>query len=148
MTEASEAMRDYLMRGWQVERRVQAREAQLDTLRDRMTRVRSAAPKGPAGEIRGPRVDWTDAVDALADAEAVYLKEIAEMCAVKKAIRTQIEAVEPAHYRELLEYRYVYCLSWDDVADKLGYDRRYVFKLHNRALKALIEEADHGQGAV
>ena len=142
MTQATEAVRARLLRGWKLERRVKAREEQLDVLRDRMQRVRSAAPRGLAGDRRGPKADWTDAVDALADAEAEYLKEISAMCAVKGEVKREVGAVRTDLYRELLEYRYVYCLGWEEVADRLGYDLRYVYKLHDKALK----EVAHGEG--
>lgn len=127
----------YLQRGWKLEKRVRAREEQLQALRDRITRVRSAMPVGLAGDRRGPKRDWTDAVDALTDAEGDYVREIAALYGVQREIRDALEAVEPEIYRELLQYRYIYCLDWDAVAEKLDYDRRYVFKLHDRALRAL-----------
>lgn len=150
------AAKEYLLRGWKVELRVRAREAQLDVLRDRMARVRSSAPSGLAGGRKGPRRDWTDAVDALADAESDYLREIAELCRVKRELSEAVATVEGEVYRDLLQYRYLYCLDWDAVADRLGYERRYVFKLHDKALRALEavlegrlddREALHGQDA-
>lgn len=128
--------KEYLQRGWHVEGRVKAREDQLELLRDRMARVRMSAPR-LAGDRRGPRRDWTEAVDALTDAETEYLKEIAELCRVQREIRSAVEGVASALHRELLEYRYIYCLSWDEIAKRLGYDKRYVFKLHDRALREM-----------
>lgn len=34
----------------------------------------------------------------------------------------------------LLLLRYVECLSWTQVAERMNYDRRYVFKLHKKTL--------------
>lgn len=135
--------KEYLQRGWHAEGRVKAREDQLEVLRDRMARVRSAAPS-PAGDRRGPRRDWTEAVDALADAETAYLKEIAELCRVQREIRLAVETVGSALHRELLEYRYIYCLGWEEIAKRLGYDKRYVFKLHDRALREMGKEKHEG----
>lgn len=137
MLENERPIKVYLQRGWDAEQRVRIREEQLEALRDRMGRVRSAAPKGPAGDRRGPKADWTEAVDALTDAEGAYLKEIAALYGLQKEIRALIEGVEPAHYRELLQYRYIFCLGWDEIAEKMHYDKRYLFKLHDRALKVM-----------
>ena len=144
MTCNTEAGKAYLMRGWNLEKRVKAREDQLDVLRDRMQRVRSAAPKGPAADRKGPQVDWTEVVDALVDAEGEYLKEIAELYRIQGEIRKVISKVEPEHYRTLLQYRYLLCLGWDEIADRMCYDARYIYKLHDKALRAL-EEAAHGE---
>jgi len=146
MTRNEDVMKAYLLRGWDAEKRVQAREAQLDVLHDRMKRVRSAAPR-VTGDRRGAQVDWTDVVDTLVDAEAEYLQDIASLYQVKAEIKRAISGLMPEHYRALLEYRYVDGLNWDNVAERLHYERRYVLKLHERALRAL-EEKLNGEGKV
>ena len=128
--------KEYLQRGWNLEQRVRVREEQLARLRERMARVRGSAPK-VMGDRRGPQQDWTDAVDALVDAESDYVKEIRDLFLVKRQITDALDSVEPELYRELLQYRYVFGLGWDEIADRLQYDKRYVFKLHDRALKAV-----------
>ena len=145
MTLETEARKAYLMRGWNLEKRVKAREDQVDVLRDRMQRVRSAAPKGLAGDRKGPQTDWTEVVDALVDAESEYLKEIAELYRIQGEIRKVLAKVEPEHYRTLLQYRYLLCLGWDEIADRMCYDPRYIYKLHDKALRAL-EEVMNGEG--
>lgn len=39
--------------------------------------------------------------------------------------------------RELLIMRYLWLYKWQDIADALGYDLRYVYKLHVKALEEL-----------
>ena len=39
--------------------------------------------------------------------------------------------------RKLLCYRYVECMTWKDVALRLGYGKRHVFKMHSRALEKM-----------
>ena len=60
MTRNTEAGKAYLMRGWDLEKRVKAREDQLDVLRDRMQRVRSAASSmsAAAAPSRSPSVRY------------------------------------------------------------------------------------------
>ena len=129
--------KEYLQRGWNLEQRVRVREEQLARLRDRMARIRGSAPKGLAGDRHGPQRDWTDAIDALVDAEADYVKEIRDLCLVKRQITDALSDVEPELYRELLQYRYVYGMGWEEIAEKLQYDKRYVFRLHEKALKVV-----------
>lgn len=38
-------------------------------------------------------------------------------------------------HRALLTEYYINCKSWEDVADSIGYEMRYVQKLHGRALE-------------
>lgn len=51
------------------------------------------------------------------------------------ALATRIcQEVEDETAQTLLLLRYVECLSWTQVAERMNYDRRYVFKLHKKTL--------------
>lgn len=39
-------------------------------------------------------------------------------------------------HQELLRYRYLDFKTWDEIADIMYYDRRYIYKLHRAALEA------------
>ena len=55
-----------------------------------------------------------------------------------KLTQELINAVpDSLNIRELLNMRYVQCLRWDDVADCMYLDRRWVLRLHKRALDYL-----------
>ena len=43
-------------------------------------------------------------------------------------------------YRVIMELRYMECLSWAEIADKLGYCRQHVNRCHGEALKMLQNE--------
>jgi len=58
---------------------------------------------------------------------------------LKKEILNVINEIEDFRYRLLLEMRYINCKDWDEVANTLGYDTRYILKLHGRALKEIDE---------
>lgn len=44
---------------------------------------------------------------------------------------------EDASYQLLLEMRYINNKGWDDVASNMGYDKRWVMRLHGKALKEI-----------
>ena len=54
---------------------------------------------------------------------------------LKKEIMGVIKAVENPEYQTLLEKRYLCFLSWEKIAVDMGYDLRYIHKLHTRALE-------------
>lgn len=49
-------------------------------------------------------------------------------------ISVQVEAVEPLQYRELLALRYINCLPWAVIAERMGYTERRIYQLHGTAL--------------
>jgi len=65
--------------------------------------------------------------------------DIDRLIDLKKEILNVINEIEDFRYRLLLEMRYINCKDWDEVANTLGYDTRYILKLHGRALKEIDE---------
>lgn len=49
-------------------------------------------------------------------------------------VKNAINEMEDEKEKELLTYRYIRCLSWEKVAEKMGYSYRHTTKLHGRAL--------------
>lgn len=56
-------------------------------------------------------------------------------------VKTIIKGVEDGRNRELLSRRYISCQLWEDIADDMHIERRYLFRLHNQALDELIERS-------
>ncbi len=127
-----EATKDWLMRAWRTEDKVRELEHQVAVLKDRLSAVRASHVDGmPRG---GRRPDWTEAADALTDETRAMEREITGLCARRREVRDVIRTVRPDLYRELLEYRYLCYLPWPRVAERMGYEERYIYKLHNKAL--------------
>ena len=59
---------------------------------------------------------------------------IREMCRLKRLAQEAIDRVDEARLREVLELYYIDGYSWDAVAKRMGIDKRWMFRLHGRAL--------------
>ena len=57
-----------------------------------------------------------------------------DLADVNRAIARVIREVKNYDYQDLLVKRYVFGEPWEKIATDLGYDLRYVHKLHGRAL--------------
>lgn len=55
----------------------------------------------------------------------------------KTEILGAINSVDNELYRSLLTAYYINCKSWEEVAQELHYDVRWVYRLHGRALQAI-----------
>lgn len=55
----------------------------------------------------------------------------------KSEILAAIHSVDNDLYRALLTAYYVNCKTWEEVAQDLSYDLRWVYRLHGRALQAI-----------
>lgn len=133
--------KEYLLQAWNIDRRIEAKIEERDRLRakleaGRMTRL-TGMPRGGGG-------DWTDTVSRVIELDRQISGEIMQLCAVKREVNAAIEAVEPIRYREILALRYRNYMRWEEIAETMGYDKRYMFKIHGRALRAVrLPEKGH-----
>lgn len=64
--------------------------------------------------------------------------EIDRLVELKDEIRHVVDAVESQEQKFLLEERYLCFRSWEQIAAEMGYGIDNVFKLHRKALSAVV----------
>ena len=134
--------KEYLSQARQIDQRIEARCEERDRLLSRLTTGRMTHLTGMP---RGGGYDWTDAVSKLVELEREIGQEIMDLCRLKREINETIDRVEDMTYRRLLELRYRNYMRWDDIADAMGYDVRWVYILHGRALRE-VRVPGEGEG--
>lgn len=71
------------------------------------------------------------------------IKELKSQQMIERAIIQRFidkQELDEISYK-LLNYRYVDCMKWDDVAIWLGYHKHHLYKLHTGAIKNLLPNA-------
>lgn len=74
-----------------------------------------------------------DAIDRLEELKLDCTEKMQELLVNKFKIDEKIEKVEQP-YKNVLFYRYTRGMSWNKVADELGYTIQYIWELHGEAL--------------
>ena len=97
-------------------------------------RLEAGRSSNISGMPRGGAVDWTVTADRVIELEQRYNEKIREMCRLKQAAQDAIDLVEEARLRELLELYYLDGYTWEQVAETMHLDLRWVYRLHGRAL--------------
>ena len=89
--------------------------------------------------------DMMSTVDKIVDMQAVINAEIDRLVNLKEEARSKINQLKDTRYVSLLTDYYINCKTWEQVADDMGYDLRWVYRLHGRALQSSskIFEIDH-----
>ena len=124
--------KEFLRECRRIDRRIDWRREQLDRLRAQLEHGRRPQLTGmPRGGHGG---DWTATADKLIDLESRLDADLRRMCDMKQAAMDAIAAVGDPRLRDVLELYYLCGYSWEGVAEKLGYDLRWVYRLHGRAL--------------
>ncbi len=114
-------------------------DRRVDEATERAERLRAQLEAGRMSQItgmpRGGAADWTATADSLILLERRVNARIREMVRLKQAAQDAIDAVEEARLREVLELYYIDGFTWEQVAKRMRLDKRWVFRLHDRALQ-------------
>ena len=95
----------------------------------KITPVLSQVPGG--GESGSPIERPMDKVDEL---ERKITQAIDELADIRMEIEAVLGQLEDDTLRELMEYRYIDGLTWEQVAEKMHYSWRHTCRLHGEAL--------------
>ena len=141
--------KEFLRRAREVDRRVDEAQERAERLREKLEAGRMS---DLTGMPRGGGADWTETADKLIELERVVNQRTRELVRWKLAAIDAIWAVEEPRLSEVLELYYIDGLTWEQVAQRMGRDIRWVYRLHGRALLCVkvpeeVRGNDAGLGA-
>ena len=123
--------KEFLRRARSVDRRVDEASERVERLRERLEAGRMSRLTGMP---RGGSGDWTQTADRLIELEQAVNQRTRELVRWKLAAIDAIRQVEEPRLAEVLELYYIDGLTWEQVAQRMGLDQRWVYRLHGRAL--------------
>lgn len=85
----------------------------------------------------------TDAVYKLVDLEERITDKIDKYVDMREEAARVIDRMPQESERELLRYRYLCSMKWDEIAEKMNVDPRTVYKIHGRALLSFVKVMPH-----
>ena len=134
--------KEFLRQARDVDRRVDEAQERVDRLRARLEAGRLSRVTGMP---RGGGADWTETADRLIELERVVNARTREWVRWKLDAIDAIRSVGEPRLAEVLELYYIDGLTWEQVAQRMGLDQRWVYRLHGRALLEVRvpEEAEH-----
>lgn len=122
-------------------RRVRGIDRRIDEAQERAERIRARLEAGRMSRVTGmPRggvSDWTRTADRLIELEQRVNAQIREMVRWKLAAIDAIDQVDEARLRVVLELYYLDGYTWDEVSRLIGKDKRWVLRLHGKALQRI-----------
>lgn len=133
--------KDYMMQARYLDRRIKSKTEQMQQMRDlavQVTQVISDMPKAPSGSTSR----MADTVSKIIDYETEISIDLEKLVLLKKDILAMTKMLTKPEYQMILEKRYVDMQRWDDIADDLGFDPRWVQRLHGKALAELQQYID------
>lgn len=123
--------KEFLRRARSVDRRVDEAQERVQRLR---ARLESGRMSSVTGMPRGGSSDWTTTADRLIELEQAVNERTREMVRWKLAAIDAIHSVEDPRLAEVLELYYIDGFTWEQVAQRMALDLRWVYRLHGKAL--------------
>ena len=123
--------KEFLRRARSVDRRVDEAQERVQRLR---ARLESGRMSSVTGMPRGGSSDWTQTADRLIELEQAVNERTRELVRWKLAAIDAIRQVEEPRLAEVLELYYIDGFTWEQVAQRMALDLRWVYRLHGKAL--------------
>ncbi len=132
--------KEYLSQAWYVDKMIDAKLEEASGLRALATKATPVLSDMPSGATRNIH-SREQIIVRIIDLEREVNADIDRLLALKREISTAIKAVPNRDYRLLLELRYLAFKPWAEIACLLKYGRKYIFRLHENALKKITVPA-------
>lgn len=134
--------KEYLQQIYHIRQRIDRLEARRDDIRKDLYSLKS-----PSGSMDADKVQTTLSGDnmlrmiARADeAERSIISTLNRLMVMKERITAEIEALDDERYKTLLLKRYVLLTKWDQIADDMHYQIKWIYDLHGQALSAFADK--------
>ncbi len=128
--------KEYLSQAFYIDSGINSKLEQLTGLHELAVKATSRLSRTPVSGSKDAH-QLEEVICKILDLESEIGKEMKRLLELKQEIMRVIESVSNADYRILLEFRYLCFYSWEKIAVEMGYDRRYILKMHNRALNSV-----------
>ncbi len=130
--------KDYLSQAFQLDQRINSKLEQVTMLRDLALRTTSVLQddKVQSSKQQSP---MENALVKLMSLEEEINDDIDQLIDLKRELTMFVAEIENPSHRLLLELRYLGESTWEEVAAIMGYDIRWVYRLHRKALKETNE---------
>ena len=128
--------REYLDQAYRLDERINSRLLQLAQLKDMATTITSHIKDICVQESHNNH-KLEDTIVKIVEQEKEIDNEIDALVELKTDVRHVIDKVPNVEQRLLLEERYLCFKSWEEIAADMSYGLRWIYKLHDKALKSV-----------
>ena len=126
--------KEYLSQARYLDLRINSKIQQVAALNDLATKATSTL----TGMPRNPNHATSSMEDVIAkiiDLQAEINNDIDTLVDLKRSLSKTIKAVDSPEYQTVLEKRYLCFQSWEQIAVEMGYDLRWLYRIHGKALE-------------
>lgn len=122
----------YLKKGYRIKIEIDSKKAVLEEMRSTLDGLQAVKL---TEKLQGGQLPSDESI-ANRIAKVVEEEEkLAVLYDFVASLSTEIDKVEDTLERAILRYRYIICLTWEQIAERMGYSMAQIYRIHNRAFK-------------
>ncbi len=134
------AAKQYLQQIYRCNELIQENLAEIENLRAMSTSIASPdLTKERVSNTHSHEAPFVNAVNKLVDLEKATDNKMSELLDLRMEIRETISLVDDAKQILILRYRYIDFMKWEDIAEKMDYSLKSVYRIHTSALNAVAD---------
>ena len=130
--------KEYLSQAMHIDQRINSKLEQVTRLRENATNCTVALSDMPRPDSPNKQ-RMEETICKIVDLEYEINADIDRLVDLKAEARKAINAVTDPDQQLILELRYLCFKSWEQIAVDMGYELRWLYRLHHRALDAVSE---------
>ena len=122
----------YLKKGYKIRLEIDSKKAVLDDMRATLDGLKAIriSEKVQGGPLPSDE-NMVNRINKVIEEE----KKLENLYDFMSYLSKEIDKIEDVVERALLRYRYFLGLTWEEIADKMGYSLRQVHRIHKSALE-------------
>ena len=125
--------KEYLSQAYRLDKRINSKLDQIASLSELATKCTSTLTGLPRNPNRGGSA-VADAIGNVIDLQVEINNDIDRLVDLKRELVKVIKAVDNTEHQLLLELRYLCFKTWEQIAVEMGYDLRWLYRIHGKAL--------------
>ena len=129
--------KQWLQRAYNLKRRIAAKEMHLEELRTQAEHITADLTGMPRGS--GPSSPVERVAVQIADMSMSLELDWMDFFVYQDEIRKMIDRIEDPAVMQVLSARYISYLPWREIAERLHYSERAVYKIHRKGLR-IVEQ--------
>ena len=112
---------------------IEEKQNDIEEIKTRLEKVTSRISMTKTSNINTEGDSFSNGIIKLQALQQEYDEKLKELMLKKYIIDEKIDKLD-TQYRNILFFRYARNMNWDKIAERIGYDERYTYKLHGKAL--------------
>ena len=130
--------KEYFEQALTLNKRINSKLDHLSTLREMTTKASITLSDMPRSSSRN-MYQMQDIISKIVDLENEINGDIDRFVDMKREYMRIIGEIRNPVFQLVMEQRYLCCRTWEKISEELGYDLRWIHRLHGRALQEAEE---------